>query len=285
MNNTISTECATEILNGFELALTEIINSVSCEFYKGNGFDGVITREKLGAALGYSNPRDSIAKIHRRHKERLNTRSGVASLSTPEGGTQQTMVYSLEGALEICRWSRSPAADIVMDSLYAVFKKLLTAGSVTLEDLPKIIEESIEKNTDFVSAKIVPALQNPKLNQRELIGDIVGINGDWTPSGRDIEKHFEMNFIGKTYIDFWEKENKPVLSVRDLPQAIIENPGIMHTVTKWSRQSKFAGVLVNYCGKIYFDCSGLRMILNHAVKQKVFTAEYAEKWIERKSCT
>jgi hypothetical protein len=93
----------TDTPDGMELAFIENINNVDCEIYKAFGFDGAITREKLGAALGYANPRDAIARIHARHKERLDARSVVVKLSTTDGKSYDTYVYSIEGALEICR--------------------------------------------------------------------------------------------------------------------------------------------------------------------------------------
>ena len=265
-------------LSGFELALTEIINCVSCEFYKGDGFDGAITREKLGAALGYSNPGIAVGKIHRRHKERLDARSGVTSLVYPDGGTQETVVYSIEGALEVCRWSRSPVADTVMDSLYAVFKKLLTAGSVSLEDLPQILSDSVAQNPSFAYETIVPALQTPKLNQRELIEEITGINGN----GTAIEKQLETNFIAAEILKIWEKEKKIVFSVDDLPEEMRNHAGAMHTIQKWSKSSKFIGVIVNYCGSIRFDEGGFRHILNYGVKNRLLSDNTAKEWLEAK---
>jgi prophage antirepressor-like protein len=122
------------VLTGFELALTDTINHVPCEFYRGRGFNGAITRERLGEALGYKNPRIAISKIHREHKERLDARSTVSRSDTVDGKIREVVVYSLKGALEVCRWSRQPAADAVMDALYDVLEKLLTQGQVSIAD-------------------------------------------------------------------------------------------------------------------------------------------------------
>jgi hypothetical protein len=275
MNKTV---LDTKALSGFESALTEMINGVSCEFYKGNGFDGVITREKLGAALAYTNPRDSIAKIHRRHAERFDTRSGIASLSTPGGGTQQTVIYSLEGALEVCRWSRSPVADAVMDTLYAVFKKLITVGSASIDDLPLILSETIAKNPEFAYENIVPALKNRQLNQRKLLGDIVGVMG-CTASGSDIEKQFEINSIGANMLRIWEIHGDLVYTIDNLPEQITSDGDTMCTILKWSKQPKNLTHMVNYCGFIYFVRNGMINILDLGIKNKLIIKKDAENWL------
>lgn len=75
------------------------------------------TRTQIGEALGYDEPQDSIKKIHKRHKERLDMFSRWGQIDTTSG-IQEGYVYNLRGVLEICRWSRQPKADMVMDKLY-----------------------------------------------------------------------------------------------------------------------------------------------------------------------
>lgn len=269
----------TETLSGFELALTEIINGVSCEFYKGSGFKGAITREKLGAALGYSNPRVALAIIHKKHKERLDINSAVIKLITTDGKSYDTYIYSLKGALEICRWSRSSAADAVMDTLYDVFEKLITAGSVSIEDLPSILSETITKNPAFAYESVVPALKNRQLNQRKLLGDIVGVVG-YTASGSDIEKLFEINSIARKTLEYWEKHEETVFTSDNLPISITSNVEAMRTITKWSKLPSRMDYIVNYCGSIYFNGTGLREIIDYGVKRKILTGSAANEWLE-----
>jgi hypothetical protein len=52
-----------------------------------------MTREQLGQALQYSDPRVAITKIHTRNKDRLDKFSGVTNLVLPKGGTQETTIY------------------------------------------------------------------------------------------------------------------------------------------------------------------------------------------------
>ena len=56
----------------------------------------------------------NISKLHDRNADRLNPLSGVVNLTTP-GGQQETYVYTLRGAMEICRFSRQLKADKFID--------------------------------------------------------------------------------------------------------------------------------------------------------------------------
>lgn len=115
----------------YTLASTEEVNGVMCDFFV-DGKQIALTREQIGMALGYANPKKAIEKIHLQHKERLDRYSFVANRVSPNlGGTQSTTHYTFKGILEICRWSRQPKADEVMDRLYDIAEKLLTDGYVS----------------------------------------------------------------------------------------------------------------------------------------------------------
>lgn len=68
-----------------------------------------MTREQIGAALEYDDPRKRIAVIHTRNKDRLDSLSRRFQIETPSG-IQEMIVYTLRGAMEICRYSRQPKA-------------------------------------------------------------------------------------------------------------------------------------------------------------------------------
>ena len=91
------------------------------------------TREQIGRLLEYENPRDAIAHIHMRNKERLDKFSGVVKLSTPYGGTQDVTVYNFKGLLEICRYSQQSKANAVMDWLWEVADEIRRTGSYSIK--------------------------------------------------------------------------------------------------------------------------------------------------------
>lgn len=120
----------------FSLASSAPVNDVMCNFYTSNG-DVWMTREQIGRALGYANPKKAIEKLHAAHKDRLDKFSVLMRVASPErgqvspnlGGTQDTIVYCRKGVYEICRWSRQPNADDFYDKVYDILETIIKTGS------------------------------------------------------------------------------------------------------------------------------------------------------------
>lgn len=111
-----------------QLIESKKFGNMICDVYK-NEKDFFMTRQQIGEALEYSDPRVAIAKLHASHKERLDKFSGVTATVTPEGGTQKTVIYSSKGIYEICRWSKQPKADEFYDFIYDLLEQLRTGQS------------------------------------------------------------------------------------------------------------------------------------------------------------
>ena len=103
-------------MNNLALVERRTINDVIVEGYYGDK-QAWFTRTQIGKALGYANPQNAITLIHRKHKNRLDMFSRWCQFDTPSG-IQEGYMYNEKGVLEICRWSRQPVADMVMDKLY-----------------------------------------------------------------------------------------------------------------------------------------------------------------------
>lgn len=103
-------------MNNLALVEQRTINNVLVEGYYGDK-QAWFTRTQIGKALGYDDPQGAIKLIHKRHRERLDLFSRWGQFDTPSG-IQEGYVYNERGVLEICRWSRQPVADMVMDKLY-----------------------------------------------------------------------------------------------------------------------------------------------------------------------
>ena len=115
------------------LATQKPFGSLNCDFYKNDSNEFYMTREQIGQALEYNEPRKSIQKIHERNADRLNPLSSVVNLTTLEGGrevTRDVIVYTLRGAMEICRFSRQPKADKFMDFVWDVMESLYAGRNV-----------------------------------------------------------------------------------------------------------------------------------------------------------
>ena len=138
-------------MNDMVLVESRSVNNVLVDGFYGDE-EAWFSRRQVGEALKYDDPNDAIAKIHKRHKERLDEFSRVVSLSTPSG-KQEAYIYSLEGVLEICRWSRQPKADMVMDALYGMAKSVMRKGYFSLmsdEELYRVLGERLQARQELV---------------------------------------------------------------------------------------------------------------------------------------
>lgn len=146
-----------------QLIKQEKFHGIPCDFYKGNG-DYWLTRNLIGTALEYTDPRVAISKIHEKHKDRLDKFSSVTKLVTVDGKNRESVVYNRRGIMEICRWSRQPKADEFMDWVYDVVEnfvdgklvhntsnaptKKLTARELLVHQ-NKVMERMQEQNFEF----------------------------------------------------------------------------------------------------------------------------------------
>lgn len=92
-----------------------------------------MTREQIGAALEYSDPRIAIYKIHQRNADRLDPLSSVTKLVTQVGNhteERELFCYNLRGVMEICRFSRQPKADAFMDFCWDIMESLMRGDTV-----------------------------------------------------------------------------------------------------------------------------------------------------------
>jgi prophage antirepressor-like protein len=123
---------------------SELFGNVQCDFWKDENGDIWMTRDQIGAALEYSDPRISIGNIHNRNKDRLDKFSAVINLITPQGKKQKTTVYHARGIYELCRWSRQPKADAFYDMVYDLLESL-RKGETLLVDPVKRQELEIKR--------------------------------------------------------------------------------------------------------------------------------------------
>jgi prophage antirepressor-like protein len=121
-------------------------NNVSCNIYQNPKQEIFMTREQVGEALGYSDPRVAITKIHIKHKERLDALSVVTKLVSTDGKTYESYLYSAKGVYEICRWSRQTLANEFMDWTYDVVESIRKHGAYLT---PEKIEEVL-LNPDMI---------------------------------------------------------------------------------------------------------------------------------------
>jgi len=148
-----------------ELVLIKSSNfgNVKCDFWQNDTSDILMTREQIGLALEYSDPRIAIYKIHERHKDRLDKYSVVTNLTTTDGKTYQTYLYNSKGIMEICRWSQQPKADAFMDWVWEVVESIRKHGAYAT---PATLDKMIA-SPDF-GIKLLSALKEEQEKRKQL---------------------------------------------------------------------------------------------------------------------
>lgn len=115
--------------NPMTVITSKPFGALNVDVYEDNKHQYYMTREQIGMALEYDDPRKRIAVIHSRNKDRLDKFSRGFQIETPSGS--QTMVcYNLKGVMEICRFSRQPKADAFMDFCWDIMESLMRGDSV-----------------------------------------------------------------------------------------------------------------------------------------------------------
>lgn len=115
--------------NSMTVITSKPFGVLNVDVYEDNKHQYYMTREQIGMALEYDDPRKRITVIHSRNKDRLDKFSRGFQIETPSGS--QTMVcYNLKGVMEICRFSRQPKADAFMDFCWDIMESLMRGDSV-----------------------------------------------------------------------------------------------------------------------------------------------------------
>lgn len=140
--------------------MTRDVNGVALDAYYING-EPWFTRAQIAAALGYNSPK-RIADIHNRHPERMNRFSVVRKMRTTDGKEYETYLYSERGVIEVCRYSNSRVADMVMDVVAETYlwikhevekQRIEEAKQLTLQQVREEANER-ERRTEELLARI-----------------------------------------------------------------------------------------------------------------------------------
>lgn len=114
-----------------ELHHTKRFNGALLEYYLDtepeHAGDFWITREQIGKFLGYAQPENAIARIHEKHSDRLDQfteRITIPLTKDNSTATKEVIAYSFKGLLEICRHSKQPNANTIIDCLWEFFDEI-----------------------------------------------------------------------------------------------------------------------------------------------------------------
>lgn len=165
-------------MEGLVLAQEELFQGEIVEVWQDSKHDYYMSREQIGRALEYKNPRKAIKDIHARNKSRMDKFSIVAKVKggsncAPLGGEQETILYSKHGIYEICRKSGQPKADAFFDWIYSVLDAL-ERGQLVWKERREISKES-HKYLNTIIAKHFPVekVQIRCINFSQLLCELV----------------------------------------------------------------------------------------------------------------
>lgn len=164
------------------LAVKEMFEGNEMDIYTNAENEVFMTREQIGQALDYANPRIAISKIHNNNKKRLDKFSGVTKLDTPSG-RQETYIYNEQGIYEIIRRSRQPKADAFYDWVYELLSKLRKGEYQVVKPQTDYDELQIKKqraeamllNARTRQAKLILEMQENKTLSPVAV-ELLGIN-------------------------------------------------------------------------------------------------------------
>ena len=222
-------------MNSLALVEKRTINNVLVEgYYKDK--DAWFSREQIGSALGYSHPGIAIGKIHNKHKERLDKFSTLTKTVNVDGKERESYIYCLRGVLEICRWSKQPVADMVMDKLYDMAMSVIDKGYYSVmpnsELLNVLVRKCIDQpllyqqlNKKFIGSMIKMQLKDEKTEARWIIDDY---NRKCKSLSSYYNKHLGEGGFREAYIKLGEEaenalaEKCPHISVYGLNKSTIQ---------------------------------------------------------------
>lgn len=196
-------------MNTLQLIETKQINNVSVDGWYGTQ-QAWFTRTQIGQALEYSNPENAITIIHRKHKKRLDLFSFPCQFDTG-AGRRTGYVYNLKGVLEICRWSKQPKADIIMDALYDMAMEVMEKGYYsTLPDnqLLNMLSDRLRENPKLISDTTLSERQKNSLkvyDMEEQIRQLWEKRSDYDANNYNRELARICNYSVSRYNREWQK--------------------------------------------------------------------------------
>ena len=147
------------------LEVKEMFEENEMNIYTNESNDVFMTREQIGLALEYANPRQAIKTIHLRNKERLDQFSKRAQIDTPSG-KQDTTIYNEKGIYEIIRYSKQTKADKFYDWVYDLLSDL-RKGNLHIAQ-PRQEQDKLKMQQQRAEAMLL----NARTRQAKLILDM-----------------------------------------------------------------------------------------------------------------
>ena len=152
--------------NPMTVITSKPFGALNVDVYQNDKHQYYMTRDQIGTALEYSDPRIAIYKIHQRNADRLDPLSSVTKLVTQVGNhteERELFCYNLRGVMEICRFSRQPKADAFMDFCWDIMESLMRGDSVLATP-----QMDVALSKEFIDVRLHALFDSVKNLQSEL---------------------------------------------------------------------------------------------------------------------
>lgn len=140
--------------------------------------------------------------------------------------------------------------------------------------------EAAANNNRTLEDIVIPALRKANIPQHVFIAKYMGFSLDEVLSNKRLMKRAETNDIGKKQINRWEKLNVKYFTIDDFPPKYRTAPALKPAPEWILNRGKFIGHITEYCGEILFDRIGYLAIIDHMVRNKLFTLDIRDECIE-----
>lgn len=197
------------------LCKQEKFNGVLVDFYKDENNDVFMTREQIGTALEYAQPRKAIDKLHQRNKERLNKFSVGVKLGATDGKVYNTIVYNSRGIYEICRYSKQPKANAFYDWVYEVLETIRTTGSYTVPryNLPTSYKEAVQALLEQIEINEKTQEELNKAKPKAEFADAITQCKTNLPIGTFAKIVYRKTGIGRNKLFDWLRDRELLMSI------------------------------------------------------------------------
>lgn len=197
------------------LCKQEKFNGVLVDFYRDENNDVFMTREQIGTALEYAQPRKAIDKIHQRNKERLNKFSVGVKLGATDGKVYKTIIYNSRGIYEICRYSKQPKANEFYDWVYEVLETIRTTGSYTVPryNLPTSYKEAVQALLEQIEINEKTQKELNKAKPKAEFADAITQCKTNLPIGTFAKIVYRKTGIGRNKLFDWLRDRELLMSI------------------------------------------------------------------------
>lgn len=197
------------------LCKQEKFNRVLVDFYRDENNDVFMTREQIGTALEYAQPRKAIDKLHQRNKERLNKFSVGVKLGATDGKVYKTIIYNSRGIYEICRYSKQPKANEFYDWVYEVLETIRTTGSYTVPryNLPTSYKEAVQALLEQIEINEKTQEELNKAKPKAEFADAITQCKTNLPIGTFAKIVYRKTGIGRNKLFDWLRDRELLMSI------------------------------------------------------------------------